>query len=247
MRSRGVEEERKGCLPRLLLTVVILALVALVTLFFAVRTDGGKAFIQGWLEKKLGMDLVVGKTRIGLPYVLVIEDVKSVGFKMDETAGLHAQEIRVAPGWRPMWSVTVLRGTCCLAQAENGVWEPSGLSFLGDLDIERPATTASATRELREKLRIRTEDGAIKWLAPGGSSVERLATGVFFSVTPLRAPDRRLYHYRLAVRSLRRPGFEATRDFQREWLATEEQDYVELSRSVPVGEGREQEAVISDQ
>lgn len=237
MKIRAVGEERKGYLPRVLVTLVILAIVVLVTVFFAVRTDGGKVVIQGWLEKKLGMELMVSKTRIGLPYVLVIEDVKSVGFKMDKTAGFHAQEVRVAPGWRPMWSVTVVRGTFCLVRADDGQWEPQSLSFAGGLDLEKPETVVTATRDLRSELRLRLEDGAFKWLQPGGAGVERLATGVFFAVTPLRAPGRRLYHYRLAVSSLRTPGFEAVRDLQREWVSTDEQDYVELSRSVPVEEG----------
>ncbi len=242
-----MQEERKGCLPRTLLTAVILLLVVLTTLFFAVRTDGARVFIQGWLEKRLGVELIVGKARIDFPYVLVLEDVKTVGFKMDQTAGFHAQEVRIAPAWRPMLSVTVVRGTCCLAPAKGNGWEPTAVSFLGHVDFELPPTAVAATRELRDKLRIRLEDGAFCWLAPGGSGVQRTAAGVFFALGPMRASDRCLYHYRLRVRSQQRTGARPTKDLQREWVATDEKDYVELSRSVPVAKGSEQQSVTSDQ
>ena len=85
-----------GGVGRFLVTVLIISIVLLVTVFFAVRTRGGHEFIEERLEKELGLKISVERMRIGWPYALVLEELCTEGFEAEgDTPGFAAQEVRL--------------------------------------------------------------------------------------------------------------------------------------------------------
>ena len=110
-----------GFLTRLIVTVVIVAAIVLVTCFFAVRTEGMRALIEEHLEKLTGVEVNVGRSTIGVPYVLVLENVVSKGFLQDE-GGIKVREVRIGLGIRTRWHVQLHRPELNLRQTENGIW-----------------------------------------------------------------------------------------------------------------------------
>jgi len=77
MLQAGAPGDERSPLGRLLAMVILLAVIVLVTVFFAVRTRGGHEFIVERLNRYVGIDLSVEKMRIGWPYALVLEQVRS--------------------------------------------------------------------------------------------------------------------------------------------------------------------------
>lgn len=112
--------------------------VLLVTVFFIVKTDGGRQFIADKLGKSLGMDVELNVTRIGWPYALVMEGV-SVKEKESEKSSFTAESVRLAKDFKFRTHILVNRGELILEQNSDGEWSPHIVEKLGDVPLENVA------------------------------------------------------------------------------------------------------------
>lgn len=228
-----------GCLPGFLLTTAVILAILLVAFFLLVRTEGGKETIRGMLSSRLGFEVDARRTRIGWPYALVIEGIVSRDTLPSGEPLFAAREIRVALGIRPRLRIRVRNSGLNLVQGEDSDWRPASLRRLGDLPLENIVEITGLTSGLREKARIEIADSSIRWIDVDGKLMAA-ARGMTFRVSPIRLPNRRMYHYHLEIYDVLAPDASRVHDIQREWLASDTRDYVEIGRS-----GRETAALQS--
>ena len=215
---------------RFLVTVLVLVLIVLVTGFFAAKTEGARRMVEDRLTKLLGVPVRVEQIRIGFPYALVSDRAASKGFEEGEP-GFRAQEVRVCAGIRPFCRVSILRAELRLVRNRDGMWEPTALAGLGEAVTGNVAGISGLTESLRRRVLLRVRDSSIRWRDTGGAEVA-MASGVDFKMAPVRFPGRRvLFHYDLSVRNWADSDGRKLHDLEREWLAWEKTDYLEMVRA----------------
>jgi len=230
MRIRPAGGETMGRLARCLVTLLILCVILLVTVFFAVRTNGGRDFVGSAIGKRFGMEVTLGRTRIGWPYVLVIEDLVSGEQAQDGEPLLAIPELRVGWAGGARLGVRVRRCELTLLRGRSGSWQPAAFSRLGDLQAGSVADISELCEGFRDRADLFIDDSAISWLDSRGNVVTR-ASGVSFAVTPMNTSERRMSHYRLRVYNVTAESGRSAHDVEREWLSTRERGYVEIHRS----------------
>jgi hypothetical protein len=201
----------------------------------AVRTEGGRSFVEERLEKWLGLELTIQGASLGLPCDLVVEHLESRDFGFPGGPGFRAEELRL--GLRPSSRLRVSAYRCALnlARRPDGSWAPGCFSKLGDLPGRTVAELSRLTAGFRDGVALDVSEGAVTWFdADGVQGVE--ARGIVFRLAPAAVPGRRMHHYYLAVRNV--VGAEAVQghDVEREWLASDMHEYLELygeSRGLP--------------
>jgi len=219
MRISSGNEDRLGGLGRLVVTLVVLAAILMVTGFFAVRTEGGSQFVQEWIGKRVGIDITAERTRIGWPYVLVLEDVEARPAEEGQPPLLTVREVRLGLRLGGQWSIRIVRGDARLVQDDDGTWSPGLLGRLGVLDPLDITQVSRATAGFRRRARLDIRDSALVWVDARGK-VQAAARGIDFRMVPVRVPARRLYHYALSAQSVTREGMRP-REVNEEWLAGE--------------------------
>ncbi len=235
MRVTGNDAEgRGGGVKRFVrVTAALLVLVA-VGGWFAVRTAGARGLIQDWLGKRLGMAIEADDTRIVWPYDLRIDGMRSSSFADGTGPGVAVRRMRL--GWRPSgWRLALDGCRVRLRNERDGTWTPTTLARLGECLGARVSDVSAMTASFREWLRVRVSEGELVWLAADGQECAA-ANGIRLSITPIRVPERALFHFVLEVHSIRGAEAAHLRDMRWEWLATEGSDYMELaSRGRAVG------------
>ena len=212
------------------LTLLVVVVLVTVAVCLGVRTEGGRQFITDGLSSRLGTDVRVAETRIGWPCALVMEGVVSVAEIGEGEPLFQAGEIRVAPGLRTLWRVAVRRCVLNLVLSDEGTWAPPAFARLGDLPLASIAELSRVTAAVRRRVRLDVSESSIRWL---NSRHVPMATagGISFRMAPLRLPERQMFHYRLAVYHVMGPNGARVHDVEREWLASEGRDYVEIGRA----------------
>ncbi len=217
-----------GVVGRFLTTVLIILIVVLVTFFFAVRTKGGHKFIEERIEKHFGVDITIDRMRIGWPYALVMEDMRTEGFDEEGAMpGFAAQEVRLGPSLRARCRIFIRRGHLRLVETEGQLWNPACFARLGELpygdlaDVTRmlPMTTGRVEFELH--------GGRVEWF-DRRTSILASAHGISYRVTPVRIPNRIMQHHALSLYSMARPNGARMSDVSREWLSSDTIENVEL-------------------
>ena len=85
VRISSLDERGMSTVARFTLVTGIILAIFLGAFWFVARTEGWTSLTEEWLEKRLGMELNVGRTKIGFPYVLVAENVEAVVLVRDST------------------------------------------------------------------------------------------------------------------------------------------------------------------
>ena len=212
-------EDRFAGFRRLVITLVVLAIILMVTGFLAVRMEGGSKFVQDWLGKRVGLDLTAEHTRIGWPYVLVLEGVQSNPGDDGPAPLVSAREVRVGLRLNGNWRVTILQGAAQLVQGSDGTWGPAALGRLGSLDVPDVTQISRVTAGFRRRVALDIRDSSLEWVDARGMT-RAAARGVDFRMVPVRVPERRLYYYTLSADSLTREAMRP-RKVTEEWLAGE--------------------------
>jgi len=220
---------RFGVVLRTLVAVAVVVLIVLVTLCFLVRTEGGRDFIEERLSKRLGMTVDIEKARIGFPYALVIENMRSSEYGVAGAAGISVAEIRIARCLRA-WSVGMRRCSLRLKQGSGGGWKPAAFARIGDWLGSGMDELTLLTACVRDRATIDLQDSEIAWLAEDGSEVAALRD-IDFSLRTVEVENRVLYYYALAVYSADGTPYAEDRDMRWEWLATDTAEYIEIARS----------------
>jgi len=235
------EGGRLRAFGRFLLTVVIMLAIVMIALCFIVPRHGAMSFIEGRLSNRIGMNMSIDAARIGLPYVLVIEGAVSEGFELEDKGGFKADEIRLGLGWKTRWKVTIDRAVLRLADTEDDTWVPTGFSRFGPVPMERIDEVSRATEGFRRNVTLRVTDSTVRWISGMDGTTLAAAYGVALDVAPVRVPGRKMHYHRLSVYSVTHADGTKVSDVEREWLASEAIEYVEVHRS-----GREVPAAARD-
>jgi hypothetical protein len=226
----GNEKKKKkhggrGCLIGLL----VLAAILIATVFAAVRTENGRAFVEDRFQKWLEMDLRIGSAGLSLPCDVVARNVQSSGYSDPGKPGFKAQEIRV--GYRPPKGlhVSVYKGSLNLVRLADGSWAPGYFSKMGELPKRNIAEISRITSTFREDVALEISEWRMTWSdTEGGQEAE--ASGITFRMTPVSVPGRQMFHYYLSVYNVQGGEGAKGHDIEREWLASDMHDYVELYR-----------------
>lgn len=216
-------------LSRFMITVAVLIVILGVTLFLAVRTDGGRTMIQDWLGKKLGMTLTIRDTTMELPFVLVMEGISS---KENDPLGkplLKVQEVAVRPRWGGRLEITVERATLSIVKTGETSWNPAFFSRLGDVPFRTIGEITRVVRKLGRDVTLHIDDSGVNWMDDAGA-ITAVVSGVSFDATPVDVPGRRMSHFKLSIYSSMLPGGVEAGDVDREWMSSESRDYIEIHR-----------------
>ncbi len=228
------EPTRSGCLGRAVIILAIIVVIAMITGIFVVKADGGRGLVTDWLENRLGMELNVEKTRIGFPYVLVIEGVSSEMTGPDKTALFEVESIRLRGGVFPFLKASVKQMDLTMMVSDKGQWRPQSLAPLGDVPGSELELISHITRELRSSMTLSLEESRIRWVDSSGT--ERASvTGLAFSFAPADIPDNRMYYYHLSADEVVYPG-RRKKGLEAEWLSSARYDFIDLN---PEGSGKD--------
>ncbi|NQU39515.1 MAG: hypothetical protein HQ523_06150 [Lentisphaerae bacterium] len=220
--------DRSSSVGRFLVTVLVIVVILLVTLFFAVRTRGFQELIEARIETQLGIHVTAERMRIGWPYALVLEDVSTDDFSDGGiNAGFAAQEIRLGPSLHARYRIFIRRGHLRLTATDTNGWEPTCFSRLGEWPYGELSDLTHMTAFANGHMDLEVSASRIEWV-DGSGSITASAHGISYRVTPVRLPGRRMQYHALALDSMTRPGAERLSDVDREWLSSETIAYVEL-------------------
>jgi len=225
-------EEKKGKkrrLPGCLATVVVLGALLLGIILMVLRSQGGKDFVEDRLKKWLGHELTIRGVTLGFPLDLVVEELVSKDFDLPGEGGFKAEELRIGARGFNRLRIAVYKGRLNLVRREDGGWEPGFFSKLGDLPKRSISEISRLTSGFRNSVVFVINDGRISWLGPDGR-LEAEAGGIVFRVTPVGVPGRQMFHYYLSVYTVVGPDGGRGHDIEREWLASDDHDYLELYR-----------------
>lgn len=216
--------KRRGGGGRTLGILLAVAVILLVFGFCAARTDGFRSYVEERVQKQTGFKVSIEKTRIGWPYDLVLDHVQSERGDGGRVGSFAVREARlgVTPGG---WRVALAGGRLALGRTQAGEWEPNVLRGLEPTSPVQDLTALMA--DFSRRVWLVVKDGTIEWRDESGKKVAA-AEGVDYTQTPLDAPGRRLYHFRLTARNVLRTNGWQIRGVEREWLATEGQPYIEI-------------------
>jgi hypothetical protein len=220
---------RGGGFKRFVVTVLILLAITWITLFFAVRTDGGRVLIEDHIETRFGIAVKIEKATLGFPLVLNLhglapEDVETT------RSGFRAERVRISLGRRPRWRVSMSNPELNLLYARGAGWSPAVFRDIGDLPGEDVRHIAQLSEALRARISLRVQDGSIAWWDAAGNEMA-FARGIQFTMAPAKVPDHRFTFYSLAVNVGVAPDAELFKEVRSEWLSSENHDYIEISRS----------------
>ncbi len=218
----------RGALSRSLAVFLILVAIVLVAGWFAVRSDGARALIEEQVSKRLGTSVAIEKTRIGWPYVLVLENLRTPEFEAAGTAGFSAAEVRIGRDLHG-WSLHLRQAIVRVMDEGDGQWVPECLARLGDLRDVHVRDIVRLTDDLRDKVSIRLTDSTLGWLNADGEELAA-ARDVNFRMLPVRIEKRRLHYFALDIYRTTGMAMGGSRDMHWEWLTTQELEYIELSR-----------------
>jgi len=235
----------RGAISRFVVVVLILAVIVLVAGWFAVRSEGARGLIEEQVAKRLGTPVEIEKTRIGWPYVLVLENLRTPGFEAAGTPGFSAVEVRVGRGFR-RWDLRLRQVILRVMDEGGGRWAPEYLARLGDLREVRAPDVVRATDGIRDKVEIRLTDSTLGWLDAEGAEVASVRD-VNFSMLPVRIENRRLHYFSLDVYRATGVALGEGRDMHWEWLTTQELEYIELSSGSQAAQEEDVEILDPDE
>jgi hypothetical protein len=233
---------RCGAVSRLLVVGLILVVIVMIAGWFAVRSDGGRDLIETHLSKRLGAKVSVGRSRIGWPYVLVLEEVRTPGFEAAGTPGFSIEELRLGRRLRH-WRLQLRQAIARVQEGGNARWEPACLSRLADLRDAGARDVVRLTEGVRDSMRIELTNCSLSWLDADGNETASVRN-VDFSVLPVRIRKRRLHYFELDIYQGIGVALAPGRDVHREWLTTQEMEYIELSGADASGDDCEPPADV---
>ncbi len=241
---RVIANRRGARLSAVLLLMVFVVVVVLVTCWFLARTDGGRKLLAEQLSDRMGVPVMIGESRIGWPYELVLRDVATAEFAVAGTPGFSVGEVRVARRLFT-WQVTLRHVTLRVQQDAAGVWTPLVAARIADLRQAAALDLVRLTEPLRLWLRLDVSDGSLDWLDAEGR-VEASLRDVRFRMEPVEMPEQRtMTYYGLRVYAASGGALGNARDLDWAWLTSDDQAYVELARSVRYDSGIEDTNTVS--
>jgi hypothetical protein len=234
--EENAKPKSRGGLKRFIITLIIIAVILMATAFLAVRTDGGRSFVEKWLVKQLDMDLTIKDAKLELPFTLVIIDAVSKAVEPGGKPLLRIRELSVSASMKGGMKFEVRRGVLFLLRNASGDWTPGFFSKFGEVPSKNVAEISRVMRKMGKGTSLYVSDSAITWVGEDGA-VKAEVTGLTFDAAPVDLPDRTIRYFRVAADSATTSDGVVAKDVEREWLTSDAKDYVELNR---IGAGREE-------
>ncbi len=227
-----IESRRTSGTAWCLLALLILAVFGIL----AVRTDGARHFIESHLQRRSGLAVTVGATRIGWPYDLVLEDMTlSETDPGIVTAGtvrplLALDELRI--GWRARRGATVRArgGTITLRSGADRRPLPARWAALADIE-DPDAIAAWVAAMLGDAVVFECEQMALVWMS-ADEQVVTTAENVRLLTMPLRVPRRSWRFFELSADQWRRADGSWVSGLWHEWLVSSDATRVRLGYRV---------------
>jgi hypothetical protein len=219
-------ERRLGFFGSFVVPFLIVVVIVLVTVFFLVKTAGGKEFIAARVGKYLVMDIELDSTRIGWPYVLVLEGLSAKEKDVAEVA-LTAESVRLSYDFRMRKHISVSRGELIILQNCDGDWLPHVFEKLGDVPAKNITQLADTLDLFDKKIVLDITDSIIRWVDKAGNENDAVS-GLYFKMLPVKIEKYDMDYFSLSARSGMIDG-KKFHNIEREWLASKENSYLGLS------------------
>ncbi|MFO7534744.1 MAG: hypothetical protein R6X19_03515 [Kiritimatiellia bacterium] len=184
--------EGKEAGSRFILYFLAAAAILLVFGVLVAGTAGFRELVSVKNEQWTQTRVVIGGSRIALPYDLVLTDVTVPDKARADGAGLKIPEVRLF--WRPGkgLQVTLARPDVRLVQPADGVIEPDELSRLGTLRHADDVTEWLA--HLQGRVTLHIEQATLEVVDPEGKRIRRME-GIRLTATPVTLPGRPAVYY----------------------------------------------------
>ncbi len=230
-------ERRSSFFSSFVVPFLMVVIILLVAIFFIVKTDGSKEVITDKLGKSLGMDVELAGTRVGWPYVLVLEGV-SIKEKDTDKTSIFAKSVRLSKDFKFRTNIFINRGELTLEQSGDGDWGPHTFSRLGNLPTEN-ITQLSKTLDLFDKrIVIDITDSEISWVDKSGSKISSVS-GLYFKTLPVKIYKHDMRYFSLSINSGVVNGSKFS-DIKKEWLASKDKSYLGLYEDEAAADENEQ-------
>lgn len=228
-KSSGKRRGLRGLATGLLALVVILLAAGLIV----VRTSFFRKRLAAFIEKKTGLVVTMEGTKIGWPYALVLEGIKTVPASKGSQAGITVGQLRIDPAFDLKKRLTLDRVALTLVRNADGTWEPGLFAGLGEL--RKLEQVAPLTGAVRRDMRLSIVRGRILWLDPDGKKIASLQD-FDFSMEPVTTSNgRRIYFCSLAAGEMIQEDGSEKRNISVDWLFTEDNRSIEIAREEQEG------------
>lgn len=219
-------DRKRGAVSRFFAVTLLLLFILMVAIWFGARTDGGRDIAESKLTGYFGVDVSIESMKIGFPYVLVMENVRTAEFEGAGTPGFSVAEVKL---WRGLkyWSLHLKQLIVRVKDDGAGNWKPDSLARLGDLKGAGIVDVVKATDSIRNKVRLRVENSDVGWLNEKGVELA-VARDVDFRMLPVQIDDRKMHYYYLDIYKAEGLALVAGGNTHWEWLTTPKTDFIEL-------------------
>ncbi len=226
-RDFTVESEKRHRFRTIVVTTLIVAVIVLVTGYLGMRTEVAKKWVEGYFERRTGLKVTVKNVRIGWPYDMVIEGMKSAPIKGTDYASVSADTIRLGLRFGPLFKVEVAGARIQLQTTDDDRWEPDFLARLGKLrSVEE---IAGLTARVRTHARIVLTRADIHWLNSRERRVARVDDLTFAMQPVVLHNGRRIYHCTMSAYEIVREDRSSISRMKREWFFTEANRFIEMA------------------
>jgi len=229
-------DKKSGAFSRFFVIIFLLVFILLVTLWFGARTDSGRDLVESKLSDHFGVEVSIESMRIGWPYVLVLDNLRTFGLEAAGTAGFSVYEVKL--GWWGRWNLCLKQLIVRVQDDGDGNWKPDSIARIGDVRDAKIIDIVHLTKNLRKKMRLRVVDSNIGWLDVDGVEIAS-ARKVGFRMLPVHIDDRKMHYYVLDIHNAIGLALDGGRDMRWEWLTTPKTDYIELPGSGKENDERE--------
>jgi hypothetical protein len=227
--SGGSKSSRKRwSLRRIATGLLVLVVILLAAGLIVVRTSFFRKKLAAGIEKRTGLAATMEGTRIGWPYDLVIEGLKTVPVREGSQAGITVGQLRIEPGICGERRVTLDRVALTLVRNKDGAWEP--VPFEGFGELRKLEQVAPLTEGIRREMRLNIVRGRILWLDPEGRKLASLQDFDFSMESVTTSNGRRIYFCSLTAGEMIQEDGPEKRNISADWVFSEDNRSIEIAR-----------------
>jgi len=218
--------KKRGGLKRFAIGLLIVVAVILVAGYVVVRTPFFSKKLAAYVEKRTGLAVTIESTRIGWPYGLVVEGLKSKPGTAGSLAGISVRELRIDPEFDWKKRVTLDRLALTLVSSKHG-WVPERFAGLGELrELEQ---IAALTEGFRKNTRLNIVRGTILWLDSSGRKIASVVDFDFNMEFVTTGNGRKIYYCSLTAGEVVKEDGTETRNIKADWVFTEDNRSIEIA------------------
>jgi hypothetical protein len=216
-----------GCLVRIVITLVVLAVILWMTVFFGLRTPVLQGVVCDRITSSTGMDCSLSGAALVFPLTLRMHDV-ALTEKGAPDSFLQVSLVDLAwvslRGRRSLLDKPIVT----LRQAEDQTWHPQCLSVLRAVHSHERKALGAAIRVIGTTHRMTVRGAQVRWVFENGT-IHAGLRDLDFHAQPVRIPDRVMQYgeVRYSYAGATDAGEGDVRNAFA-WLSTDTIDYIEI-------------------